>query len=183
MTNARIGNGCRAGRGERLFSSVERGLESMFEVIALCDAINVPGYGEPTSRCTVIDRVSMQDRTMDAVHVKLATKASLSDVQSAWAVSAYDGMGKDREQATDTLCTAFASMHKNAELLRAVIKREFDHGETWCASFRDIARDFGVSKDHAARMGKKVQDAVSALRVETLAILKAAFQKKGWLAG
>jgi hypothetical protein len=183
MVSMAAAKGCRAEQGERLFSTVERGLTSMFETMALCDAINVPCYGEPTSRSTIVDRVSFQDRLMDAVHIKLATKATISDVQYAWATSAYDGMGKDRVRATDTLCAAFAGLHKNAELLRAVIEREFDHGETWCASFRDIARDFGVSKDYAARMGKKVQDAVSALRVETLAILKAAFEAKGWITG
>ncbi|MFM0726229.1 hypothetical protein PQQ53_21405 [Paraburkholderia strydomiana] len=157
-------------------------MENMFETMALCDAINVPGYGESTSRCTVINKVSMQDRVMDAVHVTLATQAALSEVQHAWAVSAYDGAGKAREQATDTLCAAFASLHKNADLLRAVIVREFDHGETWCESFREIAKRTGLSHVTVGKVGERVRVAVSALRVETLARLKDAFQAKGWLA-
>jgi hypothetical protein len=168
-------------RNEYLFANVDNALSTTFELLALSGAIRTPGYNLPSSRSTRTDTKSIQDRFIEAVWVQYAAKEALSAAQWAWAVCRYTGMSEDRATALDTLYDHFAGLHKNPVLLRKLIEREFEVGETWCMSLNEISKLAGLSKEPTVRASGKVRAAIDALSKSAGNALNAAFAGKNWL--
>jgi hypothetical protein len=162
------------------FLNVHKALENTYNTLAVC-GVKCPAYGVPTSASTVTEKVSLTDRLAQAVWIAKAVSEALAPHHSAWVTCTYDGAGAARDASLDFLSGFFEKAHKNAALLRAVIKREFEFGETYCRSLEDIASEAGVGKTTVFRVAKRVQDEVSALRRETIDMLRPVFQANGWL--
>ncbi|MBU9632073.1 hypothetical protein KTE60_22580 [Burkholderia multivorans] len=162
------------------FLSVHKALESTYNTLAVC-GVKCPAYGVPTSASTVTEKVSLTDRLAQAVWIAKAVGEALSPHHSAWVTCTYDGAGAARDASLDFLAGFFDKVHKNAALVRAVVKREFEFGETYCRSLEDIAGEAGVGKTTVFRVAKRIQDEVSALRRETVDMLRPVLQARGWL--
>ncbi len=162
------------------FLNVHKALESTYNTLAVC-GVKCPAYGVPTSASTVTEKVSLTDRLAQAVWIAKAVSETLASHNSAWVTCAYDGAGAARDASLDFLSGFFVNAHKNTALVRAVIKREFEFGETYCRSLEDIATETGVGKTTVFRVAKRIQDEVSALRRETIDLLCPVFQARGWL--
>lgn len=179
--NASAAHGAaKQGSGDFVYRSVSKALQFTFETIA-SEGIKGAGYQEPTSASTVTSKFSQHDRHAMAAWTQQTAQNALSAVQWAWVTCTYDGRGDARHDALDVLTKALGKLHKNADLLRAVIDREFSMGETWCQSTPALARQTGASQPTVWRLAQKVELALSDLADEVSALLQAAFHAKGYL--
>jgi hypothetical protein len=192
-----------AGAVQRMgvFTSVHRALESIFETLALIEAVKVPGYSESVARSTVTGKVEWTDRITDAAWAMQAIDATLSAIERAaivaryhrdpgtlrryegrrWTAAKADDGDQKHAHALALLKFNFGHMHAKKDLLEALINREFIHGEAYMPSTVQIAKDHGVSQPSVWRLAHKVQRAVHALEAGAYAALKERFTELGFL--
>jgi hypothetical protein len=184
-----------------VFTSVHRALESIFETLALIEAVKVPGYSESVARSTVTGKVEWTDRITDAAWAMQAIDATLSQIERAaviaryhrdpgtlrryegrrWTAAKADDGDQKHAHALALLKFNFGHMHAKKDLLEAVIAREFVHGEAYMESTHQIGERLGVSAMAVWRLAHKVQRAVHALEAGAYAALKERFTELGFL--
>jgi len=163
-----------------VYKSVAKGLQFMFETLA-SEGIKGAGYEQPTSASTVTNKLSQHDRHAMAAWTQQTARKALSADQWAWAVCAHDGRGEARHDAIDTLITALGKLHNNRDMLRDVIERELELGETYAQSLPTIAKQTGASLRTTERVCSKVRAALAGIAEQSTAALQAAFYAKGYL--
>jgi hypothetical protein len=144
-----------------VFTSVHRALESIFETLALIDAIKVPGYSESVARSTVVDKVEWSDRVTEAAWAMQAIDSTLTAIERAaivaryhrdpgtlrryegrrWSAAKADDADQKHAHALALLKLHLTHMHAKSELLEAVIDREFVFGESYMPTTEQIAED------------------------------------------
>jgi len=167
-------------RSEFVYKSVTKGLQFMFETRA-SEGIKGASYQEPTSGSTVTNKLSQHDRHAMAAWTQQTAQKTLSAAQWAWAVCAHDGHGEARYSALNTLADHFASLHKNRDMLRDVIERELQLGETYALSLPTIAKQTGASLRTTERVSSKVRAALASMAEQVTAVLQDAFYEKGYV--
>ncbi|KWN44659.1 hypothetical protein WT88_29445 [Burkholderia stagnalis] len=75
-----------------------------------------------------------------------------------------------------------STIHANPDLVRALVVRHFEFGETFCKSTVQIGKETGVPQQTVSRAGQKMMRALDALGREVEDALRAAFEPRGWLA-
>jgi hypothetical protein len=188
-------------RGVHPFATVHRALESVFETLALASAVKVPGYSESVARSTVTEKKDWTDRITDAAWAMQAIDSTLSAIERAaviaryhrdpgtlrkyegrrWSAQKADDADQKHAQALALLKFHLTHMHANAALLEAVIAREFEHGETYMETTRQIGERLSVGKSSVDRLAQKVARAVHALEVSAHQALKARFAELGFV--
>jgi hypothetical protein len=183
------------------FASVHRALESIFETLALIEAVKVPGYSESVARSTVVDKVEWSDRITDAAWAMQALDSTLSAIERAAIVARYhrdpgtlrryEGRRWSAAKAGDAdqkhahalalLKLHLTHLHAKGDLLEAVIEREFVHGESYMETTRQIGERLSVGKSSVDRLAQKVARAVHSLEVTAHAALKERFGELGFV--
>jgi hypothetical protein len=184
-----------------VFANVHRALESVFETLALVEAVKVPGYSESVARSTVTGKVEFTDRITDAAWAMKALDATLTAIERAaviaryhrdpgtlrryegrrWSAQKADDADQKHAQALALLKFHLTHLHANQALLEAVIAREFTYGETYMETTRQIGDRLSVSKSAVDRLAQKVARAVHALEVAAHQALKARFAELGFV--
>jgi hypothetical protein len=184
-----------------VFTSVHRALESIFETLALIDAIKVPGYSESVARSTVVDKVEWSDRVTDAAWAMQALDSTLSAIERAavvaryhrdpgtlrryegrrWSAAKADDADQKHAHALALLKLHLTHLHAKGDLLEAVIEREFVHGESYMETTRQIGERLSVGKSSVDRLAQKVTRAVHSLEVTAHAALKERFAELGFV--
>lgn len=164
-----------------LFNSVERALQSSLETLASHASIKCPGYEPPSAGSTVTDKISAQERMMQAVWVMGVAKDALTPVQLAWVMAMFNHVGQEHRDALNTLTGSFPQLHRNAALLHAVLSREFKFGETYCESLPTISAAVGMSLSTVEKVASRVRVSMADLGTTTVHKLRAAFNERGWL--
>jgi len=177
----RVSVGSRAVQDAPMFRSVDQALRTLYDVLTASGAV-ILNYDIPTVLSTVTDKKSRYDRVAEAAWVSRVVVGTLNEAQRAWVACSYDGAGTQRTQAIEILVAASRAVHKNAALVRALVIRNFDHGESYCLSPSKIARDTGVSQATAWRADQRMMGMMEGLGAQTIAALSRAFESKGWLA-
>ena len=165
-----------------LFKAIDQALEKVFETLSM-PGIKVATYGVPTAASSSTDRLSNSERLTEAVWIMGVIDTTLNAVERAYVTAAYDGRGQERNAALDTLMHAHAALSKNPELIREVFVREFDFGETYSRSLRNIAKQFGISHHTVDRLAKRVQAEVERINRSVEAKLRPRFEERNWLRG
>ena len=168
-------------QGEFLFYNVHKALETAFNVQATAGSIKCAAYEVPTAAATIKDKKTLQDRHTESVWILEVAKGALTALEWAWVTCTYDGAGQARDDALQSICDAYASLHGNAKLLAGCVRREFIFGESYCPSYARVAKDAGCSKEPAVRVGGRVEKAMRELGRQTSDKLNAAFAAKGWV--
>lgn len=184
-----------------VFASVHRALESIFETLALMDAIKVPGYSESVARSTVVDKVEWSDRVTDAAWAMQALDSTLSAIERAaivaryhrdpgtlrryegrrWSAAKADDGDQKHAHALALLKLHLSHLHAKGDLLEAVIEREFVHGESYMETTRQIGERLSVGKSSVDRLAQKVARATHSLEVTAHAALKERFAELGFV--
>jgi hypothetical protein len=185
-----------------VFASVHRALESVFETLALIEAVKVPGYSESVARSTVTGKVEWTDRITDAAWCMKAIDSTLTAIERAaiiaryhrdpgtlrryegrrWSAAKSDDGDQKHAHALALLKFNFGYMHENKDLLEAVIDREFVFGEAYMPTTRQVADRIGVTQSSVARLAQKVARGVHALEVSAHQALKERFAELGFVA-
>jgi hypothetical protein len=183
------------------FADVHRALESIFETLALIEAVKVPGYSESVARSTVVDKVEWTDRVTDAAWAMQALDSTLTAIERAaivaryhrdpgtlrryegsrWSAAKADDADQKHAHALALLKLHLTHQHAKGDLLEAVIEREFVHGESYMETTRQIGDRLGVSAMAVSRLAQKVERAVRALEVRAHAALKERFAELGFV--
>lgn len=164
-----------------LFKSVDQALSKVYEVIAT-SGVKTATYGVPTAASSSTDKLSRMDRLTEAVWVTNVVDETLNVPQRAWVTCTYEGACASRHAAIETLSELNSGIHANPDLVRALVIRHFEFGETFCKSTVQIGKDTGVPQKTVWRADQKVMRALEALGSDVEAALRVAFEPRGWLA-
>ncbi|KWN32832.1 hypothetical protein WT86_18510 [Burkholderia stagnalis] len=118
----------------------------------------------------------------EAVWVTSVVDGTLSAEQRAWVTCKHEGACDRRNEAIETLSSMNSTIHANPDLVRALVVRHFEFGETFCKSTVQIGKETGVPQQTVSRAGQKMMRALDALGREVEDALRAAFEPRGWLA-
>lgn len=103
----------------------------------------------------------------------------LSRDQRALLDASYGGENGERHAGVERLTHLCA--HQNRTLVRMLMMREFIHGERYCPSQQDIARECAVHQATVSRVASKIAKTIAELRESTITKLTPAFQRRGWV--
>ncbi len=143
--------------------------------------MKVASYQESTAPDGSGVRLSYLETRGEAALIFNAIDAMLSPSQRAWLDLTYDGAGEAKIAAVDALCLVMSGLSRNQALLRLVIMRSSVFGESFCPNLSEIARAAGASPQTCWNVDKRVSRAMQALSRETRALLRAEFERRGWL--
>jgi hypothetical protein len=119
------------------------------------------------------EKCAQARRILDVIesHTNLDQRALL-DAQ-------FGGENGERHAGVERLTHLCA--HQNRTLVRLLMMREFVHGERYCPSQQDIARECAVHQTTVSRVAPKIAKTIAELRESTIAKLTPAFQRRGWV--
>lgn len=165
-----------------LFKSIDQAFQKTYDALA-SSGVKVASYGIQTASSSSTDKLSRMDRIAEATWVLETARKALTDAQLACVTCTYDGIDEARADAINTLSAQHADVHANPDLVREVFIREFDFGETYSKSLREIAAACGTSYGSVFRAGNKVKAIVKSIRRDIDAALRPEFETRGWLRG
>ncbi|CAB3779284.1 hypothetical protein LMG28688_00790 [Paraburkholderia caffeinitolerans] len=163
-----------------LFKSVDQALAKVYEVRA-ASGVKVASYGIQTAASSSTDRLSATDRLTEATWVIQVVEATLNEAQRAYVTGTYDGLGVEREDALDLLTRTYPGIARRDALVRELLLREFDFGETYSKSLPQIALECQVSLSTTEKSARKARSVIKSLETEVEAALRAVFEPRGWL--
>jgi hypothetical protein len=106
-------------------------------------------------------------------------ESHLSRDQQALLDASYGGENGERHAGIERLTHLCA--HQNRTLARMLMMREFVHGERYCPSQQDIARECAVHQATVSRVASKIAKTIAELRESTITKLRPAFERRGWI--
>ena len=102
--------------------------------------------------------------------------------QQAVLDASYGGEHGERHKAIERLTCKLEHLHRNRTMIRMLLMREFVHGERYCPSQAQVARECGVNPMTASRVAAKIAPVIAELRESTIAKLRPAFERRGYVA-
>ncbi|MDF2434746.1 MAG: hypothetical protein JWP44_4377 [Mucilaginibacter sp.] len=172
--------GAEARHAVALFRTVDRVLQFAFEVGA-ASGVKTAKLNEFTSPGSSDNNLSLAERKIQALWIMDVIRTHLTAEQRAWVEANYDGAGSIRSRAIAALALYVEDIHASRALLVGLVTRNFDHGEPYCKSCREIARSAGVPATTACRADQKVMRAMDELRDTVERQLRPQLERRGWL--
>lgn len=162
------------------FKSVDQALAKVYEVRA-ASGVKTAAYGIQTAASSVTDRLTAMDRVAEATWVFNVVDDTLSDIERAVVTCKYDGLGS-RDEAIELLTAENLDIAKSRDLVRELLIREFDFGETYAKSLPVIARETDCALRTVERAAQKARRRIADLCADVEGSLRAAFELRGWIA-
>jgi hypothetical protein len=121
--------------------------------------------------------LSASEKCAQAALILDVIESHLSRDQQALLDASYGGENGERHAGIERL--AHLCAHQNRTLVRMLMMREFVHGERYCPSQQEIARECAVHQATVSRVASKIAKTIAELRESTITKLTPAFQRRG----
>lgn len=121
--------------------------------------------------------LSASEKKAQAGRILAVIASHLSRDQQAVLDATYGGEQGERHAAIERLTNI--NTHGNKTLVRMLVMREFVHGEKYCPSQAEIARECGVHPSSACRVAQKIAQDIGELRDSAIEKLRPAFERRG----
>jgi hypothetical protein len=162
-------------RGVPLFASMEAAL-SFAHLWRATSGVKASEIKEYTGKVGGMI-LSASEKKAQAGLILDVISSHLSRDQRALLDAEYGGENGERHAGIERLTHLCA--HQNRSLARMLMMREFVHGERYCPSQQDIARECAVHQATVSRVASKIAKTIAELRESTITKLTPAFQRRG----